>query len=96
MLVYECPDLTICDFSNVTADQFARSDSNLGVHMFEAPYLGFKWRDKEPPGAASIEWYHRWVETWEADIRHRILHYNEDDCIAMKVLLDAVRGLSPK
>ncbi len=61
-----------------------------------ATYLGFKWRDKEPSGAASIEWYHRWIETGDVAIRHRILDYNEDDCIAMRVLLDAVLKLSIK
>jgi len=61
-----------------------------------ATYLEFKWRDKEPSGAASIEWYHRWVETGDVAIRQRILDYNEDDCIAMRVLLDAVQKLSIK
>jgi len=59
-----------------------------------ATYLGFKWRDKEPSGAASIEWYHRWVETKDSLLRQRILDYNEDDCIAMRVLLDALRGMA--
>ena len=57
-----------------------------------ASYLGFKWRDTHPSGAASIEWYHRWVETGDPKIRQRILDYNEDDCRAMRVLLDAVQG----
>jgi len=60
-----------------------------------ASYLGFKWRDADPSGAASIEWYHRWVETGDIQIRQRILQYNEDDCIAMRVLLDAVREIGP-
>ena len=60
-----------------------------------ATFLGFKWRDREPSGAASIEWYHRWVETGDNAIRQRIIDYNEDDCIAMRVLLDAIRdGIS--
>jgi predicted RecB family nuclease len=57
-----------------------------------ASYLGFRWRDPHPSGAASIEWYHRWVETGDPKIRQRILDYNEDDCRAMRVLLDAIRG----
>lgn len=57
-----------------------------------ARYLGFEWRDKDPSGTASIEWYHRWVETRDADIRRRILEYNEDDCVAMRFLLDALRA----
>ena len=59
-----------------------------------ASYLGFKWRDSHPSGAASVEWYHRWVETVDIEIRHRILDYNEDDCVATRVLLDSIKGLS--
>ena len=43
--------------------------------------------------AASIEWFHRWVETGDKDIRQRILDYNEDDCRATRVLLDGIRQL---
>ena len=28
-----------------------------------AKYLGFVWRDSHPSGAASIEWFDRWVKT---------------------------------
>ena len=59
-----------------------------------ASYLGFKWRDPNPSGATSIEWYHRWVETGDPKIRQRILDYNEDDCRAMRVLLDAIQGFA--
>ena len=58
-----------------------------------ATYLGFSWRDTDPSGAASIEWYHRWVETGDDAVKRRILVYNEDDCIATRVLLDGIRSL---
>jgi predicted RecB family nuclease len=58
-----------------------------------AYYLGFKWRDTSPSGADSIEWYHRWIESGDPTIRQRILDYNEDDCVATRVLLDGIRGL---
>jgi len=58
-----------------------------------AYYLGFSWRDKDPSGASSIEWYHRWVETHDDAIKKRILEYNEDDCIATRILLDGIRKL---
>ncbi len=58
-----------------------------------ATHLGFEWRDSHPSGAASIEWFHRWVETGDPAIRQRILDYNEDDCRATRVLLDAIRRL---
>ncbi len=58
-----------------------------------AGYLGFAWRDVHPSGAASIEWFHRWIETGDPAIRQRILDYNEDDCRATRVLRDALSGL---
>ncbi len=59
-----------------------------------ASFLGFSWRDPNPSGAASIEWYHRWTESGDPEIRQRILDYNEDDCVATRVLLDGIRKLS--
>jgi len=56
-------------------------------------YLGFHWRDESPSGAESIEWYYRWVETGDVNIKKRILKYNEDDCIATRVLLDGICSL---
>ena len=61
-----------------------------------AKYLGFVWRDTHPSGAASIEWFHRWVESGDHEIKQRILDYNEDDCRATRVLLDGIRQLSPR
>ena len=58
-----------------------------------ASYLGFQWRDTDPSGAASVQWFHRWTETGDPAIWKRILEYNEDDCRAMRVLVDAVRQL---
>lgn len=58
-----------------------------------ANYLGFSWRDSHPSGAASIEWFDRWVQTADLEIKQRILDYNEDDCIATRVLLDGIREL---
>ncbi len=59
-----------------------------------AKYLGFKWRDTHPSGAASIEWFDRWVTTDDLAVRQRILDYNEDDCRATRVLLDGIRALA--
>lgn len=58
-----------------------------------ARYLGFQWRDLNPSGAASIEWYHQWSESRDPTVLQRILDYNEDDCRAMVVLLDGLRRI---
>jgi predicted RecB family nuclease len=59
-----------------------------------AKFLGFKWRDTNPSGAASIEWFDRWITTGDPTIKQRIVDYNQGDCVATLVLLDGIRGLS--
>jgi len=66
---------------------------NLSIKTL-ASFLGFEWRDKDPSGASSIEWYHRWVETGDLEIKQRILDYNEDDCRATRILADALRDMA--
>jgi predicted RecB family nuclease len=61
-----------------------------------AKYLGFQWRDTNPSGAASIEWFDQWIKTGDPVIRQRIIDYNQDDVIATRVLLDGIRSLSER
>jgi predicted RecB family nuclease len=58
-----------------------------------AKFCGFQWRDADPSGASSIQWFDAWVRTRDPAIKQRILDYNEDDCVAMRVVLDRMRGM---
>lgn len=58
-----------------------------------AKCLGFTWRDNNPSGAASIEWFEQYVQKQDPSVKSRILEYNEDDCRAMRVLVDAIPQL---
>ena len=58
-----------------------------------AKFLGFSWRDTNPSGAASIRWFNDWVSTSDPTIKQRILDYNEDDCIATRVVFDYLNAL---
>jgi predicted RecB family nuclease len=61
-----------------------------------AHYLGFQWRAPDPSGAASIEWYNRWLDSGDPAIKQRILDYNQDDCLAMGVVVNGIRSLPLK
>jgi predicted RecB family nuclease len=61
-----------------------------------ARYLGFQWRDEDPSGASSIEWYESWLEHRDPKVKKRILAYNEDDCRATGVVLDGIRTLGAR
>ena len=69
--------------------------SNYSIKTL-AKHLGFSWRDPDPSGTASIEWYYKWVENKDEKVRKRILDYNEDDCRAMRVLLDGIQKMHIK
>ncbi len=47
----------------------------------------------ESIGKASIEWYDQWANTKDPQVKERILAYNEDDCVATRVLLEGIRAL---
>ena len=59
-----------------------------------AKCCGFAWRDVDPSGAASIEWFDRWVRSEERVLRDRLLEYNEDDCRAMRVVMDELKTMT--
>ena len=58
-----------------------------------AKFCGFQWRDLDPSGASSIQWFDEWATTRDPAMKQRILDYNEDDCVAMRVVLDRMRGM---
>lgn len=58
-----------------------------------AKFCEFKWRDVDPSGASSIEWFDQWAKTGEPVFKRRLLEYNEDDCVAMRVVLDRMKGM---
>lgn len=71
-IVYRCTDWPTYNYSVKTLAQ----------------HLGFKWRDENPSGAASIQWFNDWCQKQDPKVLQRILDYNEDDCRAMIVVKD--------
>jgi predicted RecB family nuclease len=71
--------------------------SEWPTHDFSVKSLakccGFSWRDIDPSGASSIEWFDQWAKTSDTKLRQRLLDYNEDDCRAMRVVMDVMRTL---
>ncbi|MGH8143822.1 MAG: TM0106 family RecB-like putative nuclease, partial [Steroidobacteraceae bacterium] len=58
-----------------------------------AKCCGFQWRDADPSGASSIEWFDRWAKTADPSLKQRLLDYNQDDCVAMRVVMDAMKSM---
>jgi predicted RecB family nuclease len=71
-----------------------QTEGPLGLKQL-AGAAGFRWRDANPSGEASIAWYEvavRKDDPEAAASRARLLEYNEDDCRATKALRDWLNG----
>ena len=66
-----------------------QTEGPLGLKQL-AGAAGFRWRDANPSGEASMQWYEvaRGDDPEAMTSRQRILDYNEDDCRATKALRD--------
>ena len=75
-----------------------RAESEWPTHDLSikslARWCGFEWRDTDPSGASSIEWFDQWARGGDPALRQRLLDYNEDDCRATRVVLDAMKGFA--
>ena len=62
-----------------------------------APYLGFKWRHKDVSATESISIYLDYVKDPKEnkDRFQKVIDYNEDDCIATRVIKDWLVSINP-
>ncbi len=58
-----------------------------------AKVCGFAWRDADPSGASSIEWFDSYAKTGDPALKAWLLEYNEDDCRAMRVVMDTLKTM---
>ena len=56
-----------------------------------APWLGFKWRQDDVTGTNSMVLYYDYLKTKDSKLLQKILDYNEDDVVAMKVVREWLR-----
>jgi predicted RecB family nuclease len=71
-----------------------QTEGPLGLKQL-AVAAGFRWRDANPSGEASMVWYEtacRDASDESLAARERIVAYNEDDCRATKALRDWLNG----
>jgi len=71
-----------------------QTEGPLGLKLL-AVAAGFSWRDPNPSGEASIQWYEEATSSLAPAAlasRTRLLEYNEDDCRATKALRDWLNG----
>ena len=79
----------LIDVHKVATDSVAFPTYGNGLKQI-APYIGFRWRHKDVSATESIAMYLDYVNNSEgSEIKfQKIIDYNEDDCIATRVIKD--------
>ena len=55
-----------------------------------ASYLGFRWSHAAASGLQSLVWRHEWEATKADTAKAALLRYNQEDCVALKVVTEAL------
>ena len=53
--------------------------------------LGFSWSDEEASGVQSISWRMRWERTRDDAWKQKLLEYNMEDCVALRIVTEFLR-----
>lgn len=57
-------------------------------------FIGAKWTSPNASGLQSLVWRHYWEETRGAEYKEMLLTYNEEDCQALRLLIDELSNIN--
>jgi predicted RecB family nuclease len=61
-----------------------------------ASFLGFKWTESQASGIQAVIWRERWERTHDPLLKEKLIQYNREDCLALKLVCDFVqRAIAP-
>lgn len=53
-------------------------------------FIGARWRSDNASGLQSLVWRHQWEENRDPALKQRLVEYNEDDCVALRMLAERI------
>jgi len=59
-----------------------------------ASWLGFHWSEEDASGLQSLVWQHHWENRRDKRLKNKLLIYNREDCLALKVVTGALSAIS--
>ena len=57
-------------------------------------FLGFEWTHENATGLQAVVWRHNWNKTRAPNIKAQLLQYNQDDCRALKRVVESIDRLT--
>ena len=59
-----------------------------------ASFLGFRWSSPEASGLKSVVWREQWEESWRRRLKEKLLEYNRDDSLALRVVTEFIASIT--
>jgi predicted RecB family nuclease len=56
-------------------------------------FLGARWSSSDAFGLNALVWRHQWEDTCNSEYKQLVIRYNEEDCRALRAVVDAVSQL---
>lgn len=56
-------------------------------------FLGATWSESNASGLQSLVWRHHWDQTSDSQYQDLLVTYNQEDCLALKVLVDELSNI---
>ncbi len=61
-----------------------------------AGFLGYEWSDTQASGIQSIVWRKKWELSEDLNCRRKLIQYNMEDCLALKLIKDWLVSITTK
>jgi predicted RecB family nuclease len=58
-----------------------------------AGYFGFRWTSENASGLQSVVWRKNWEQSQNHALKNRLIQYNQEDCLALKIVTEAIYGI---
>jgi predicted RecB family nuclease len=58
-----------------------------------AGYFGFRCSSENASGLQSVVWRKKWEQSQDNALKDRLIQYNQEDCLALKIVTEAIYGV---
>ncbi|MEW6736498.1 MAG: TM0106 family RecB-like putative nuclease [Acidobacteriota bacterium] len=75
-------------YANIYFPTYSNGLKDIGT------YLGAQWSAEDASGLQSLVWRHKWALAKDEAFKQKLIEYNSEDILAIKIVLQAIIGIS--
>lgn len=90
LLLYKSTNILDVIYKNIYFPTYSNSLKDIGK------YLGCSWSIINSSGIQSIVWRRKWDMSKDLTLKKRLIEYNSEDCVALKIITDFIYKIFSK